>query len=47
MTGALYGAVGEAIWDIAILIKKKVITLNELESFSADLIDAVKPIFSR
>lgn len=38
---------GEAIWDIAILIKKKVITMDELEGFSEDLIDAVKLILSR
>lgn len=37
----------DAIWDIALLIKKKVITLVDLEGFSGDLIDAVKLILSR
>ena len=38
---------GEAIWDIAILVKKKVITMGDLEGFSEDLIEAVKLILSR
>lgn len=38
---------GEAIWDIAILVRKKVITMNDLEGFSEDLIEAVKLILSR
>lgn len=38
---------GEVIWDIAILVKKKVITMNDLEGFSEDLIEAVKLILSR
>lgn len=37
----------EAIWDIAILIKKKVITMDELEGFSEGLIDTVKNILNR
>ena len=37
----------DAIWDIALLVKKKVITLVDLEGFSGDLIDAVKLILSR
>ncbi len=37
----------DAIWDIALLVKKKVITLVDLEGFSDDLIDAVKLILSR
>lgn len=37
----------EAIWDIAILIKKKVITLNDLEGFSQDLIDSITEIINR
>lgn len=37
----------EAIWDIAILIKKKVITLNDLDGFSQELIDFVKEILDR
>lgn len=36
-----------AIWDIAIYVQKKVITMDELEGFSEDLIDAVKLILSR
>lgn len=38
---------GEAIWDIAILVKKKVITMDDLEGFSENLIEAVKLILSR
>lgn len=38
---------GEVIWDIAILVKKKVITMHDLEGFSEGLIDAVKLILSR
>ena len=37
----------EAIWNIAILVKKKVITMDDLEGFSEDLIEAVKLILSR
>ena len=37
----------EAIWDIAILVKKKVITIDDLEGFSEELIEAVKLILSR
>ena len=37
----------DAIWDIALLVKKKVITLNDLKGFSTDLIDAVKLILNR
>ena len=37
----------EAIWDIAILIKKKVITLSDLEGFSQDLIDSITEIINR
>lgn len=36
-----------ALWDIAYFIRDKVITMNELEGFSEDLIDAVKLILSR
>ena len=36
-----------AIWDIAIYVGNKVITLDELEGFSEDLIDAVELILSR
>lgn len=36
-----------AIWDIAIFVGNKVITIDELEGFSEDLIDAVKLILSR
>lgn len=38
---------GEAIWNIAILVRKIVITMNDLEGFSEDLIEAVKIILSR
>ena len=34
----------EAIWDIALLIKKKVIAFKDLEGFSQELIDSVKEI---
>lgn len=37
----------EAIWDIAIFIKKKVITIKELEGFSQELIDCVTVILNR
>ncbi len=37
----------EAIWDIAMLVKKKVITLKDLEGFSQDLIDSVTEILNR
>ena len=36
-----------ALWDIAYFVRDKVITMNELEGFSEDLIDAVKLILSR
>ena len=36
-----------AIWDIAYFVRDKVITMDELEGFSEDLIDAVKLILSR
>ena len=36
-----------AIWDIAYFLSVKVITMDELEGFSEDLIDAVKLILSR
>lgn len=37
----------DAIWDIAVFVKQKVITMNELDGFSEDLIDAVKLILGR
>lgn len=37
----------DALWDIAMFVNKKVITMNDLEGFSEDLIDAVKVILSR
>lgn len=37
----------EAIWDIAIFIKKNVITIKELEGFSQELIDCVTVILNR
>ena len=36
-----------ALWDIAYFVRDKVITMNEIEGFSEDLIDAVKLILSR
>lgn len=36
-----------AIWDIAYFVQDGVITMDELEGFSEDLIDAVKLILSR
>ena len=38
---------GEAIWDIAILVKKQVITMNDLEGLSEDLREAVKLILRK
>jgi hypothetical protein len=37
----------EAIWDIAIFIKKKVISLKDLEGFSMELIDSVSELLNR
>ena len=37
----------EAIWDIAVFIKKKVITVEELCGFSQELIDSVNEILDR
>lgn len=36
-----------AIWDIAFFVRDGVITMDELEGFSKDLIDAIKLILSR
>lgn len=36
-----------ALWDIAYFVRDQVITLDDLEGFSEDLIDAVKLILSR
>lgn len=36
-----------AIWDIAYFVRDEVITMDELEGFSEDLIDAVKLILRR
>lgn len=36
-----------AIWDIAMYVKNKVITMDELNGFSEDLVDEVKLILSR
>ena len=38
---------GEAIWDIAILIRKRVITVKDLDGFSQELKDAVAEILNR
>jgi hypothetical protein len=37
----------EALWDIAAFVRRKIITMDELEGFSGDLIDAVQLILSR
>lgn len=37
----------EAIWDIAVFVGHGIITMDELDGFSADLIEAVKLILSR
>ena len=37
----------DAIWDIAIFVKKKVITMDDLDEFSDDLKEAVKTILNR
>jgi hypothetical protein len=36
-----------AIWDIAMFVREEIITLDDLDGFSEDLIDAVKLILSR
>lgn len=36
-----------AIWDIAFFVKDKVITMEDLDGFSEELIDAVKLILRR
>lgn len=37
----------EAIWDIAVFVKRKVITIEDLDGFSQELIDSVKEILER
>lgn len=37
----------EAIWDIAVFVGRGIITMDELDGFSEDLIEAVKLILSR
>ena len=37
----------EAIWDIAVFVGRGIITMDELDGFSADLIETVKLILSR
>ena len=37
----------DAIWDIAMCVRQNVITMDDLEGFSEDIIDAVKLINSR
>ena len=37
----------DAIWDIALFVKQKVITIDGLQGFSTELIDAVKLILNR
>ena len=36
-----------AIWDIAVFVGRGIITMDELDGFSPDLIEAVKLILSR
>lgn len=36
-----------AIWDIAMFVREEIITMDDLEGFSEDLIEAVKLILSR
>ena len=36
-----------AIWDIAVFVGRGIITMDELDGFSSDLIEAVKLILSR
>ena len=36
-----------AIWDIAVFVGRGIITMDELDGFSQDLIDAVRLILSR
>jgi len=36
-----------AIWDIAYFVRDEVITMDDLQGFSEDLIDAVKLILNR
>jgi len=36
-----------AIWDIAYFVRDEVITMDDLDGFSEELIDAVKLILSR
>ena len=37
----------EAIWDIVIFVKEKVITLKDLDGFSQELIDSVNELLNR
>ena len=37
----------EAIWDIAVFVGRGIITMEELDGFSEDLIESVKLILSR
>ena len=37
----------DALWDIAAFVGRGIITMDELDGFSTDLIDAVKLILSR
>jgi hypothetical protein len=37
----------EALWDIAAFVGHEIITVNELEGFGEDLIEAVQLILSR
>ena len=37
----------DAIWNLALLVKQKMITIDDLQGFGIDYIDAVKLILSR
>ena len=38
---------GEAIWDIACLVNRKVISMDDLNGFSAELIESVNTLLDR
>ena len=38
---------GEAVWDIACLVNRKVISMDDLNGFSADLIESVNTLLDR
>ena len=38
---------GEAVWDIACLVNRKVITMDDLNGFSAELIESINTLMDR